>query len=207
MKSGMLAAETIMEALEKDVFSAGALKVYADKIDKSWIHNELWAARNFGQALSKKGLGKFITLGAQFLTGGRGFTDPMPIVDDADTMEKLSGAPAELKPEEADNKLYLDKLTGVYMSGTKHEEDQPCHLQIPDEKICTGECYQNYRMPCTRFCPGQVYEMEQEKDGSPRLKLNPSNCLHCKTCEIKDPYHNIIWTCPEGGGGPNYSIV
>ena len=207
MKSGMLAAETIMEALEKDDFSAGALKVYADKIDKSWIHNELWAARNFGQALSKKGLGKFITLGAQFLTGGRGFTDPLPIDDDADTMEKLSGAPADLKPEEADNTLYLDKLTGVYMSGTKHEEDQPCHLLIPDENICIGECFENYRMPCTRFCPGQVYEMEQEEDGSPRLKLNPSNCLHCKTCEIKDPYHNIIWTCPEGGGGPNYSIV
>lgn len=207
MKSGMLAAETIMEAIEKDDFSADTLKAYADKIDKSWIHAELRAARNFGQALSKKGLGKFITLGAQFLTGGRGFTDPLPIIDDADTLEKLSGAPVDLKPEEADNTLYLDKLTGVYMSGTKHEEDQPCHLLIPDENICIGECYQNYRMPCTRFCPGQVYEMEQKEDGSPRLKLNPSNCLHCKTCEIKDPYHNIIWTCPEGGGGPNYSIV
>ena len=207
MKSGMLAAETILEAIEKDDFSADTLNAYPEKIDQSWIRPELWAARNFGQALSKKGLGKFFTLGAQFLTGGRGFKDPLPIVDDATTLEKLDGALAEAAAEDVDNTLYLDKLTGVYLSGTKHEEDQPCHLLIPDENICTGECYENYRMPCTRFCPGQVYELEQKSDGSPRLKLNPSNCLHCKTCEIKDPYHNIIWTCPEGGGGPNYSIV
>ena len=207
MKSGMLAAETVLEAIEKADFSENALKIYADKIDNSWIRSELWAARNFGQALSKKGIGKFISLGAQFLTGGRGFTDPMPIVDDATTFERLHGAPAEVKDEEVDNTLYLDKLTGVYLSGAKHEEDQPCHLVIPDQNICVTECYENFRMPCTRFCPGQVYEMEQEEDGSPRLKLNPSNCLHCKTCEIKDPYKNIIWTCPEGGGGPSYSIV
>ena len=207
MKSGMLAAETILEAIDKEDFSENTLKVYADKIDNSWIRSELWAARNFGQALSKKGIGKFITLGAQFLTGGRGFTDPMPIVDDATTFDKLHGAPAEVKDEEVDNTLSLDKLTGVYLSGAKHEEDQPCHLVIPDQGICVSECYENYRMPCTRFCPGQVYEMEQEEDGSPRLKLNPSNCLHCKTCEIKDPYKNILWTCPEGGGGPSYSIV
>ena len=81
------------------------------------------------------------------------------------------------------------------------------HLLIPDQDICTTDCYENYRSPCTRFCPGQVYEMDEDGDGSRRLKLNPSNCLHCKTCEIKDPYKNIIWTCPEGGGGPKYSIV
>ena len=207
MKSGMLAAETIMEAIEKNDFSEDSLKAYADRIDDSWIRTELWAARNFGQALSKKGFGKFVTLGAQYLTGGRGFTDPMPIVDDASTLEKVSGEPEEVRDVSADNKLYLDKLTGVYMSGTKHEEDQPCHLLVPNQNICVNECYDNYRMPCTRFCPGQVYEMEQDKDSTRRLKLNPSNCLHCKTCEIKDPYNNIIWTCPEGGGGPKYSIV
>ena len=207
MKSGMLAAETALAAIEKDDFSVGTLKAYADKIDDSWIYSELWAARNFGQALSQKGFGKFITVGAQYLTGGRGFTDPLPIVDDAVTLEKLQAAPAEAATVEVDNTLYLDKLTGVYLSGTKHEEDQPCHLLIPDEALCVNDCYEKYRMPCTRFCPGQVYEMEQDESGGPRLKLNPSNCLHCKTCEIKDPYKNIIWTCPEGGGGPNYSIV
>ena len=132
----------------------------------------------------------------------------MAIEADSSSLKKLAGdAASQAKSAEAqdlDGKLYLDKLTGVYMSGTKHEEDQPCHLLIPDQSICTDECYKTYRMPCTRFCPGQVYELEHDPDGAPRLKLNPSNCLHCKTCEIKDPYHNIIWTCPEGGEGPNY---
>jgi len=207
MKSGMLAAETVLTAIEKDDFSAGTLKAYPQKIENSWIHAELKAARNFGQALSQKGFSKFITLGAQYLSGGRGFTDPLPIVDDGSTLHKLTAPPAEIKGEDVDNTLYLDKLTGVYLSGTKHEEDQPCHLVIPDRNLCVNECYETYRMPCTRFCPGQVYEMEQDPDGARRLKLNPSNCLHCKTCEIKDPYKNILWTCPEGGGGPKYSIV
>ncbi len=207
MKSGMLAAETILAAMAKEDFSARTLGDYSAKIDASWIRAELWAARNFGQALSKKGLGKFISLGAQYVTGGRGFKDPLEIVDDATTLTPLRGAPAEKRLVEVDNTLYLDKLTGVYMSGTKHEEDQPCHLVIPDQTLCVTTCYESYRSPCTRFCPGQVYEMNEEADGSRSLKLNPSNCLHCKTCEIKDPYKNIVWTCPEGGGGPNYSIV
>jgi electron-transferring-flavoprotein dehydrogenase len=130
--------------------------------------------------------------------------DPMAIEKDSGTLKSGTGA----KSGESltyDGELYVDKLTGVYLSGTRHEEDQPCHLQVLDMDICLNQCRETYRNPCTRFCPGQVYEMEEE--GGLRLKLNPSNCLHCKTCEIKDPYDNIIWTCPEGGGGPNYSIV
>ncbi len=206
MKSGMLAAETILAAVEKGDFSAGALGAYAEKLEASWVWQELHQARNFGQALSQKGVGKFITLGAQYLSGGRGFVDPLKIADDAGTMA-AGHLRAPTAVSELDNKLYLDKLTGVYLSGTKHEEDQPCHLLIPDPEICVGRCWDDYRSPCTRFCPGQVYEMEQDENGRPRMKLNPSNCLHCKTCEIKDPFKNIIWTCPEGGGGPNYSIV
>ena len=166
---------------------------------------------NAPELLSGKGFQKFITIGAQYVSGGRGFTDPMKIEDDNTTLKKLSSSPASQPAspgaQDLDGKLYLDKLTGLYLSGTTHEEDQPCHLEIPDQNICTTECYENYRSPCTRFCPGQVYEMEENEDGSRRLKLNPSNCLHCKTCEIKDPYKNIIWNCPEGGGGPKYSIV
>ena len=209
-KSGMLAAETIMAAIDSDDYSADTLGAYQEKIDESWIKTELYAARNFGQALSQKGFGKFITIGAQYLTGGRGFTDPMPIEADSSSLQKIadpstaSGLP---EAQDLDNKLYLDKLTGVYMSGTTHEENQPCHLVIPDTNLCITECYDNYRCPCTLFCPAQVYELEEESDGTKRIKLNPSNCLHCKTCEIKDPYKNILWTCPEGGGGPKYSIV
>jgi electron-transferring-flavoprotein dehydrogenase len=135
----------------------------------------------------------------------------MEIKKDRLSLRKLeyTTVPRTVAPEtqDLDGKLYLDKLTGLYLSGTTHEENQPCHLTIPDQNLCVTECFENYRCPCTRFCPAQVYELEEDPEGSRRLKLNPSNCLHCKTCEIKDPYENIIWTCPEGGGGPKYSIL
>jgi len=211
MKSGMLAAETILTALDRENYSAETLGTYAQNVDRSWIKKELFAARNFDQALSQKGVGKFITIGAQYLSGGRGFIDPMEIKKDRLSLSKLenTAVPRSMSPEtqDLDGKLYLDKLTGLYLSGTSHEENQPCHLVIPDQNLCVTECFENYRCPCTRFCPAQVYELEEDPDGSRRLKLNPSNCLHCKTCEIKDPYENIIWTCPEGGGGPKYSIL
>jgi electron-transferring-flavoprotein dehydrogenase len=206
MKSGMLAAEAILSAIVKGDVSSAALGEYAAKVESSWIKSELYPARNFSQAVSQKGIAKFITLGAQLVSGGRGFVDPMKIDDDALTMKPGNLRPPT-QPQAHDGKLYLDKLTGVYLSGTKHEEDQPCHLIIPDPELCVTRCWQTFRSPCTRFCPGYVYEVEVEEGGRPRLKLNPSNCLHCKTCEIKDPFHNIIWTCPEGGGGPKYSIV
>ena len=204
MKSGMLAAETIIEAFESDDCSEAVLKGYETRVRSSWINEELYAARNFTQALGKKGIGKFIHIGTQYVTGGRGIVDPMAIEKDSSTLKSGTGAPSG-ESLTYDGELYVDKLTGVYLSGTRHEEDQPCHLKILDMDICLNQCRETYQNPCTRFCPGQVYELEEE--GDLRLKLNPSNCLHCKTCEIKDPYENIIWTCPEGGGGPNYSIV
>ena len=211
MKSGMLAAEAIMTALAKEDFSADTLGVYAKSISDSWVQKELYAARNFAQALSQKGIGKFVTIGAQYLSGGRGFKDPMEIKEDSSSLRKLASDTTRQtqvpQTQDLDGKLYLDKLTGLYMSGTTHEENQPCHLVIPDQNLCITDCYENFRSPCTRFCPAQVYELEEDADGTKRLKLNPSNCLHCKTCEIKDPYRNIIWTCPEGGGGPKYSIM
>jgi electron-transferring-flavoprotein dehydrogenase len=211
MKSGMCAAEAMMTALEKQDYSAATLGGYIEKVENSWIQTELRAARNFAQALSQKGLKKFITIGAQYISGGRGFTDPMPIKEDSGTLKKLTDSATRQtrfsETHDLDGKLYLDKLTGLYLSGTSHEENQPCHLLIPDQELCITACFENYRNPCTRFCPGQVYEMGEDPDGKRRLKLNPANCLHCKTCEIKDPYKNIIWTCPEGGGGPKYSIL
>lgn len=210
MKSGMLAAEAIISAFEKEDYSVNTLGEYESAMKKSWIMKELKAARNFTQALSKHGLAQFFHVGAQYLSGGRGFIDNMPIEEDSGTLRELEAGsasnPRKQSAGELDGELYLDKLTGVYRSGTQHEEDQPCHLQVLDQNVCLGECYEKYRNPCTRFCPAQVYEMENEGDAR-RLKLNPSNCLHCKTCEIKDPFKNIIWVCPEGGGGPNYSIT
>jgi len=102
----------------------------------------------------------------------------------------------------------VDKLTGVYLSKTMHREDQPSHIVVHDQKLCVNECFHTYKNPCTRFCPGNVYEIEtDEKTSERRLKLNPANCLHCKTCDIKDPYKNITWRCPEGGEGPGYTVV
>ena len=222
MKSGMLAAEAIINALEKDDFSCNFLEIYESKVKKSWIYDELYAARNFTQALSKKGIIKFIHLGAQYLTNGKGLYDPLVIRSDSSTLKKNFANQSNMeagskikksrmkkpKVKELDGKLYVDKLTGVFLSGTRHEEDQPCHIIVHNTDICITECFETYRNPCTRFCPGNVYEIEEEEScKSKRLRLNPSNCLHCKTCEIKDPYNNIAWTCPEGGGGPNYSIV
>ncbi|RLB84120.1 MAG: electron transfer flavoprotein-ubiquinone oxidoreductase [Deltaproteobacteria bacterium] len=211
MKSGMLAAETIIAALEKDDFSYNALQQYELSLEKSWIKDELYEARNFAQALSKNGILKFIHLGGQYLTGGKGIIDPLSIRDDSSALKKFSRkkAPRSRSPEMPviDGELYIDKLTGVFRSGTKHEEDQPCHIIVHDPDICSTTCFEAYRNPCIRFCPGEVYEMEEESSGKRRLRINPSNCLHCKTCEIKDPYKNITWTCPEGGGGPNYTVL
>ena len=211
MKSGMLAAETIIEAFENNDFSRKILKNYELNVEKSWIMEERYKARNFAQALSKKGLLKFVHIGAQYFTGGRGIKDPLSIKEDSSTLKKLSKKKASKAQtqvnQDFDEKLCVDKKTGVFLSGTQHVEDQPSHIKVHDLDLCTTQCYDDYRNPCIRFCPGEVYEMIEEDSGARRLMLNPSNCLHCKTCEIKDPYKNITWTCPEGGGGPKYSIV
>ncbi len=211
MKSGMLAAEAIIFALEKDDFSTKTLGQYELKVEKSWITDERYKARNFTQALSQKGLLKFMHIGAQYFSGGRGLKDPLTIGEDSSTLKVLTPKKADkaktAAPQHFDGTLYVDKLTGVYLSGTKHEEDQPCHLIVHDTLICETKCFERYRNPCALFCPGKVYEIKEDPQGKRQLVINPSNCLHCKTCEVKDPFENITWTCPEGGGGPNYSMV
>jgi electron-transferring-flavoprotein dehydrogenase len=213
MKSGMLAAEAIVEALKKENFAEKSLGVYQDLLEGSWLKGELNLGRNFGQAVSKKMLARLVHLAAQYLTGGRGISDRLAVRRDCDTLDPIESAelqilPAQDTPGDFDGVLFLDKLTGVYLSRTQHREDQPCHLVIHDQDLCVNECYRRFRNPCTRFCPGNVYEMEVDaQTNKRRIKLNPSNCLHCKTCEIKDPYENITWNCPEGGGGPKYTVL
>ena len=213
MKSGMLAAEAILEALAEGDTTGNGLASYPDAIEKSWLKNELYEGRNFYQALSKKGVSKFFHLGAQYVTGGRGFQDRMPLENDGRTLKSVrdSGLDAD-RPKESsvyDGVLLVDKLTGVYLSKTIHREDQPPHLIIHDMDLCVNTCFPKYQHPCTRFCPGDVYEVveDENKKGGRRIKLNPSNCFHCKTCDVKDPFNNITWTCPEGGDGPGYTVV
>ncbi len=208
LKSGMLAAHTVVDALAAADYTAAGLQSYADALEGSWIKQELWEGRNCAAALAKQGISKLIHLGAQYVTGGRGIIDPMALEADADTLKPMSGAPAAEARESYDGELYIDKLTGVYLSKTMHREDQPCHLIIHDRQVCSDQCYPKFGSPCTRFCPGEVYELEMdEATGKAHIKLNPSNCFHCKTCDVKDPFGNITWTCPEGGEGPGYSMV
>ncbi len=212
MKSGMLAAEAAAEALEKGRFDKEALGAYRRLFDESWLKEEIYEGRNFAQALAKKMPLKLVYLGAQYFTGGKGVRDAMPATEDCETLLPAS-TPIFRRAKPLDKKiydgeLYADKLTGVYLSKTVHREDQPSHLIVRDTNVCMHECYPKYKSPCTRFCPGNVYEIEIEEGKSrPRLKLNPANCLHCKTCDIKDPFKNIDWTCPEGGEGPGYTVV
>jgi electron-transferring-flavoprotein dehydrogenase len=212
MKSGMLAAEAIIEAFEKNTFTLETLGIYQNMFEQSWLKKEIFEGRNFAQALSKKGLMKFIHLGAQYFTKGRGLQAKMPIHEDYRMIRHAKRSAEDVLPvpdkKSFDGILYVDKLTGVYLSKTMHREDQPSHIIVHDENLCVNECFHKYRSPCTKFCPGEVYEIETDENTSQRkLKLNPSNCLHCKTCDIKDPYKNITWTCPEGGEGPGYTML
>jgi len=212
MKSGMLAAETAFDALSADNCSESFLSAYPKGFSEGWAGEEMRQGRNFSQALAQKGAGKFIHLGAQYFTGGRGLKDKMPHHPDFTVLEPLSDRHRRVWPavaiKELDNELMLDKLTGVYLSKIKHREDQPSHIIVHDSDLCVNQCFETYGSPCVRFCPGEVYEIiTDEAKGQRSLKLNPSNCFHCKTCDIKDPFENITWTCPEGGEGPGYHVV
>jgi electron-transferring-flavoprotein dehydrogenase len=202
MKSGMLAAETIFEALKAGDTSSKTLSAFPKKVEQSYIKKELWAVRNFHQSFKYGLYGGLFHTGLQFISGGRGLIDPMHVHAGYQDYKEIDGRPG---PErfKGDGKLTFDRLTDVYHSGTRHEEDQPCHLIVHDLNVCATKCVEEYGNPCQYFCPAAVYEMAKEKDGV-RLKINAANCVHCKTCDIADPYQIIDWVVPEGGGGPNY---
>jgi len=206
IKSGMLAAETIFAALPSGDTSAKTLSAFPKKVEQSWIKKELWAVRNFHQSFQHGLWAGLFHTAIQFVTGGRGLIDPMRVRPGHEAYHKLDGSAvgAEQTHFLADAAtLTFDRLTDVYHSGTRHEEDQPCHLVVADTNICITRCVREYGNPCQYFCPAAVYEMVREK-GELRLKINASNCVHCKTCDIADPYQIINWVPPEGGGGPNY---
>jgi len=213
IKSGMLAAETTYEAMAKDDFSLDVLEKFQERVEKSWIKEELWPVRNFHQGFDKGFLSGMLHAGIQQATGGRGLHERYGNHAGHLRMKQLSQLPADggaeahiINAAKGDGKLTFDKLTDVYYSGTKHEEDQPAHLVIHDTNICNERCVREFGNPCKNFCPANVYEMVEAADTSSGLQihLNASNCVHCKTCDIMDPYEIITWVPPEGGGGPNY---
>jgi len=208
VKSGMLAAETIVDALAHGDFSANHLKHFEERVSGSWIYDELYRVRNFHAAFQKGRWSALINSGLQFLTHGLawGFMPREHHVPGYQRMQKLKNRQQKdghYKNLQFDKELTFDKVTDVFYGAVAHDEDQPSHLHVLDTEICATRCVKEYDNPCVRFCPAAVYEME-ERNGRKELKVNFSNCVHCKTCDIADPYQIINWVTPEGGGGPNY---
>ena len=207
MRTGMLAAETAYESVKAGDTSAAALQAYQVRIDASPVRTELYPVRNVHQAFGHGLLPGLLFAGLSIVTGGwwpgrlRGHAGQ-------ERIQKLSeydgGAPRAAADPAVDRRLTFDKTTDVHYSGTTHDEDQPPHLQVHTE-VCSTICGPEYGHPCIRFCPANVYEIAHEADGTPRLQINASNCVHCKTCDIMDPYAVITWVPPEGGGGPQYN--
>lgn len=215
MKSGMLAAETALEAILSGDSSSKTLDGYDRRVRGSFIKKELYRVRNFHQTLSQGMFSSMPMIALQEITGGRGLFDNMKTHKDALTTEKVVEVwgPEGLKREEnqlpkPDGELFFDKLSSVYLTGTMHDEDSPNHLLLQNGDICRTVCKPQYESPCVLFCPANVYEMlpsQNKGEGQYDLHINYTNCIHCKTCDIKCPFENIEWTVPEGGGGPRYT--
>jgi electron-transferring-flavoprotein dehydrogenase len=210
MRSGMLAAESAFEAIRAGDVSEAGLKRYQDKIDASAIRTELYPVRNVHQAF---GYGLFAGLafaGLALMTRGRWLEDlrgragyqRMRTLAWYYGLDVPVSRPSNVAP--IDRVTTFDKLTNVHYSGTAHDEDQPSHLLVQTD-VCSSRCGPEYGHPCTRFCPANVYEIIREPGQLPKLQINASNCVHCKTCDIMDPYQVITWVPPEGGGGPQYN--
>nr|WP_155583204.1 electron transfer flavoprotein-ubiquinone oxidoreductase [Pseudomonas spelaei] len=205
MKSGMLAAEAVADRLFAESEGGDELTAYVDSFKKSWLYDELFASRNFGPAMHKFGpiIGAGFNWFDQNILGGK---MPFTLHDTKPDYAclKLAKDSQKIDYPKPDGKLSFDKLSSVFISGTNHEEEQPCHLKLKDPSIPIGTNLPLYDEPAQRYCPAGVYEVITKEDGEKRFQINAQNCVHCKTCDIKDPSQNITWVTPEGAGGPTY---
>ena len=203
MKSGMVAAESVFEAIKDGDEGGQELASFTSKWEASWAYQELKESASFGPAIHKYG-----TVGG----GAYNFVNQLlgnklPNVHDTTTDHGALKPAAEFEKinyPKPDGKLSFDKSTSVFLSNTNHEEDQPCHLRLADPELPIRDNLPKYAEPAQRYCPAGVYEVVEDDQGKPRFQINFQNCVHCKTCDIKDPAQNITWVAPEGGGGPNY---
>ena len=204
MKSGMLAADAIVEALAAGR-EGDELSGYVSGFKASWLHEELYATRNFGPAMHKFGpvMGPAFSFIEHNLLGGKLPFTLHDLSKDHETLKKASEA-TRIEYPKPDGVISFDKLSSVFLSNTNHEEDQPVHLKLTDPSIPIERNLPLYDEPAQRYCPAGVYEVVANGDGSKRFQINAQNCVHCKTCDIKDPSQNITWVAPEGTGGPNY---
>ena len=201
MKSAIVAADAVVAALAQE--NVKEVTAYSEQLKQSWLWEELHSVRNIRPAFAK-GLWAGIAYGAidTFLFRGKAPWTFHHHADHTQLRDKRDFAPIQYpKP---DGQITFDRLSSVFLSATNHEEDQRCHLQLKDASVPVSVNYAKYGAPETRYCPAGVYEILGEESGEPRLQINAQNCLHCKTCDIKDPTQNINWVVPEGGGGPNY---
>lgn len=202
MKSGMLAAEAIFNNIDNEVSD---LKEFTQLFKSSWLYNELFTSRNFGPAIHKWGNfigGAFNTLDQNIFNGKL----PINLFDhdeDHAQMKNVKDA-KKINYPKYDNKISFDKLSSVFLSNTNHEEDQPCHLRLKDPQLPIKLNLKEYDEPAQRYCPAGVYEVINDDNGDAIFNVNSQNCIHCKTCDIKEPNQNIDWIVPEGAGGPNY---
>lgn len=202
MYSGILAAEACFEALKKEQAGQKELLAYPEKVKNSWLEPELYRVRNIRPGF-KYGLywGLINAAFETYITFGK---SPWTLANHDDALQlKLAKHSKKIPYPKPDGKLTFDKLSSVFLSGTFHEPDQPCHLKLKKPKNAIEVNYALYASPETRYCPAAVYEIVHDNTG-PRLQINAQNCIHCKTCDIKDPRKNIVWQAPEGPGGPNY---
>lgn len=205
MKSGLVAAETLFTALVEDVPDTDWASVWTEAFQSSWLYEELHQSRNFGPALHRLGSvlgGAFNVLEQKLSTHRLPFTLHDRTADHVQL--KLASECSSISYPKPDGVLSFDKLSSVFLSNTQHEENQPCHLRLADPSIPIEHNVPLYAEPAQRYCPAGVYEVLEIERGQLRLQINAQNCLHCKTCDIKDPSQNITWVAPEGGGGPNY---
>jgi electron-transferring-flavoprotein dehydrogenase len=205
MKSGMLAAESVADALFAGKEGGDTLTSYVEAFKASWLHDELFTSRNFGVAIHKYGAikgGAFNFIDQNIFGGKLPFTlrDTRPDY----ACLKLAADSKKIDYPRPDGKLSFDKLSSVFLSSTNHEEEQPCHLKLTDPSIPISKNLPLYDEPAQRYCPAGVYEVITKEDGEKRFQINAQNCVHCKTCDIKDPSQNITWVAPEGAGGPTY---
>jgi electron-transferring-flavoprotein dehydrogenase len=206
MKTGMLAAESAFAALVRSE-GGDVLTSYPAAFRASWAYDDLWQVRNVKPAL-KKGMWLGTAVGGvhMWLAGlGLGFLAPWTTKHARADHETLRPAAECKKPDypRPDGTVSFDRLSSVFLSNTNHEEDQPVHLRLKDARVPIRDNLPKYDEPAQRYCPAGVYEVVAEAAG-PRFQINAQNCVHCKTCDIKDPAQNIDWVVPEGGGGPNY---